>query len=94
MRFPLVLVAALAAALPPSAPAQPLPELGDAAGAAIAPQTERRIGESIVREIRFRDPAYVDDAEVTDYIDALGRRLLGVVPGTRQDFEFLSLIHI
>jgi predicted Zn-dependent protease len=91
MRFPFVLLAALAAALPLAAPAQPLPELGDAAGAAIAPQTERRIGESIVREIRFRDPAYVDDAEVTDYIDALGRRLLGALPGARQDFEFFAV---
>jgi predicted Zn-dependent protease len=91
MRLPLLLLAALAAALAPSAPAQTLPELGDAAGAAIAPQTERRIGESIVREIRFRDPAYVDDAEVTDYIDALGRRLLGAVPGARQDFEFFAV---
>jgi predicted Zn-dependent protease len=91
MRFPFALLAALAAALPLAAPAQPLPELGDAAGTAIAPQTERRIGESIVREIRFRDPAYVDDAEVTDYIDALGRRLLGAVPGARQDFEFFAV---
>jgi predicted Zn-dependent protease len=91
MRLPTVLLAAFAAALPLLAPAQPLPELGDAAGAAIAPQTERRIGESIVREIRFRDPAYVDDAEVTDYIDALGRRLLGALPGARQDFEFFAV---
>ena len=48
-----VLPAALAAALASgSAPAQPLPELGDAASAAISPQVERRIGESIAREIR------------------------------------------
>jgi predicted Zn-dependent protease len=91
MRLPFVLLAALAAAWPCLAPAQPLPELGDAAGAAIAPQTERRIGESIVREIRFRDPAYVDDPEVSDYIDALGRRLLGALPGARPDFEFFAV---
>jgi predicted Zn-dependent protease len=91
MRFTLVLLAGLAAAMAPSAPAQLLPELGDVAGSVIAPQTERRIGESIVREIRFRDPAYVDDAEVTDYIDALGRRLLGALPGARQDFEFFAV---
>jgi predicted Zn-dependent protease len=33
----------------------------------------------------------VDDAEVTDYIDALGRRLLGALPGARQDFEFFAV---
>lgn len=93
MRLPILLLAALAAALPLPAPSQTqtLPELGDAAGAAIAPQTERRIGESIVREIRYRDPAYVDDAEVTDYIGALGRRLVGAVPGARQEFEFFAV---
>jgi len=84
----LVLAAALAAG---SALAQPLPELGDAASAAIAPQVERRIGESIVREIRNRDPAYVDDAEIADYLDHLGRRLLAAVPGARQDFEFFAV---
>ena len=93
MRLTLALIAALAAAAVPfgHAPAQPLPELGDAAGAAIAPQVERRIGESIMREIRFRDQAYVDDAEVTDYLDNLGRRLLAAVPGARQDFEFFAV---
>jgi predicted Zn-dependent protease len=93
MRFLIVLLAACAAAWPCLAPAQPqpLPELGDAAGAAIAPQTERRIGESIVRDIRYRDPAYVEDAEITDYIDALGRQLLATVPGARPDFEFFAV---
>jgi predicted Zn-dependent protease len=93
MRFKRFMVAVLAGAVVPLAPvpAQPLPELGDAAGAAIAPQTERRIGESIVREIRYRDPAYVDDAEIADYLDNLGRRLLAAVPGARQDFEFFAV---
>lgn len=93
MRLTLALFAALAAAALPfgHALAQPLPELGDAAGAAIAPQVERRIGESIMREIRARDQAYVDDAEVTDYLDNLGRRLLAAVPGARHDFEFFAL---
>jgi predicted Zn-dependent protease len=90
MRFPcLCLVALMVFAL--RAPAQPLPELGDAAGAAIAPQVERRIGESIVREIRYRDPAYVDDAEVTAYLDNLGRRLLSTIPDARHEFEFFAV---
>ena len=89
---PFLLVALAVGALPfNQAPAQLLPELGDAAGAAIAPQVERRIGESIAREIRYRDPAYVDDAEITDYLDNLGRRLLAAVPGARHDFEFFAV---
>ncbi len=93
MRFTLVLLAGLLAALSPAAraPAQPLPELGDAAGAALPPQVERRIGESIVRDIRERDPAYLDDPEVARYLDGLGRRLLVAVPGARQDFEFFAM---
>lgn len=71
--------------------AQALPELGDAAGAAIAPQVERRIGESIVRDIRYRDPAYLDDPEVSAYLDGLGRRLLAANPAARQDFEFFAV---
>jgi predicted Zn-dependent protease len=93
MRLMLVLLAGLLAAVSPAmrALAQPLPELGDAAGAMLAPQVERRIGESIVREIRERDAAYLDDAEVARYLDGLGRRLLGAVPGARQDFEFFAM---
>ncbi len=93
MRRTLALLAGLTAAALPfgQAPAQTLPELGDASSAAISPQVERRIGESIAREIRFRDPAYVDDAEVADYLDHLGRRLLAAVPGARHDFEFFAV---
>ncbi len=89
----LVLLAGLLAVLSPAtrAPAQPLPELGDAAGAALTPQVERRIGESIVREIRERDPAYLDDAEVARYLDGLGRRLLVAVPGAQYGFQFFAM---
>jgi len=90
MRCTALLTAALLAGTAPLA-AQPLPELGDAAGAAIAPQVERRIGESIMREIRYRDPAYVDDPEISDYLDGLGRRLLAANPEARQEFEFFAV---
>ncbi len=88
-----VLLAGLLAVLSPAtrAPAQPLPELGDAAGAALPPQVERRIGESIVREIRERDPAYLDDAEVARYLDGLGRRLLAALPGAKHEFQFFAM---
>ncbi|MGD9952091.1 MAG: M48 family metalloprotease [Burkholderiales bacterium] len=87
MRFLSLLLGGWLACLAPAS-AQPLPELGDAAGAAIAPQVERRIGEAIARDIRFRNPSYVDDAEINDYLDSLGRRLLAASAQARQGFEF------
>ncbi len=90
MRCTVLFTAVLVAGASPLA-AQPLPELGDAAGAAIAPQVERRIGESIMRDIRYRDPAYVDDAEISDYLEGLGRQLLASNRDARPDFEFFAV---
>ena len=67
--------------------AQALPELGDASAAAISPMEERLLGERIMREIR-RDPAYLDDPEMTDYVAALGGRLTARSGDARQEFEF------
>ena len=75
----------------PRALAQGLPDLGDASSSALPPQVERRIGESIVRDIRQREPSYLDDAEVTDYLNVIGARLVAAVPGARQDFEFFAI---
>ena len=71
--------------------AQSLPDLGGAGDAGLPPQTERRIGESIMRDIRFRDPNYLDDAEISDYLGALGGRIAQHAAGARQDFEFFAV---
>lgn len=71
----------------PRALAQALPELGDVSAAAISPREERQLGERIMREIR-RDPAYLDDPEVADYVAALGGRLTARSGEARQEFEF------
>ena len=68
--------------------AQSLPELGDASGSLISPQTERKIGEQAMREIRQRDPHFLDDPELTGYINDVGRRIVSASPEGRQDFEF------
>ena len=68
-------------------PTQNLPDLGDSSQTDITPQVERRIGESIMREIR-RDPAYVDDPEIKDYVQSIGYRLVAASGETRQEFEF------
>jgi beta-barrel assembly-enhancing protease len=71
--------AALAVALllpPATAPAQsPLPALGDAASEHLAVNDEKRLGDLIMRDIR-RDPAYLDDAVLQDYIEQLWSPLL------------------
>jgi hypothetical protein len=51
---------------------------------------ERRIGESIMLEIR-RDPAWLDDPEVNSYLNRLGNRLAAQSTESRQEFEFFAL---
>jgi len=75
----------------PSAPSSQLPDLGDASGAELSPQTERKIGESIMRDIKFREPSYLDDPEVTEYLNDLGARLSNAGTGMRQDFELFAI---
>lgn len=88
--LPVALAVALGAGpLGPVAPAaaQNLPDLGEASQADLSPAEERRIGEEIMRQIR-RDPAYVDDPEVTEYVQRLGDQLAGARAGRGQSFEF------
>src|SRR5258706_1950159 len=91
MRFAVWLVV-LAAALAPRAFAQSqsavqsLPDLGSGDGS-LSPLMERRLGEQIIREIRFSVPSYVDDPEISYYIAQLDTRLTGA----RQDFEFFAI---
>ena len=74
----------------PRALAQGLPELGDASQAGFTPAQERRIGESIMREIRA-DRSYLDDPEAAEYLSNLGHRLAARSPDARQGFEFFLL---
>ncbi len=50
-----------------------LPNLGD--GAEVPLGVERRLGESIAREI-YRDPDYIDDVVLADYVQSLWQVLL------------------
>ncbi|MFN2646390.1 MAG: M48 family metalloprotease [Burkholderiales bacterium] len=90
MRFAAWTLAA-AVALSPRVFAQSLPDLGGTGDVALSPQMERRIGESIVRDIRFRDPQYLDDPDVADYLASLGARLAQANPAARQDLEFFAM---
>ena len=79
---------ALFLVLLPPALAEGLPELGDAAQLALTPQMERRVGESIMRDIRMHDSAFDEDPEATAYLNVLGNRLVSNSADARQDFEF------
>jgi len=72
-----------------------LPDLGDGSGGALTPQAERRIGERVMREIR-RDPDYVGDWLVLDYLDSVAARLAAAasaqfIGGYRPDFEIFAI---
>jgi predicted Zn-dependent protease len=74
----------------PRALAEGLPELGDAAQSSFTALEERRLGEEVMREIRA-DRSYYEDVEATDYINALGHRLVSRGSDSRQDFEFFLI---
>jgi len=83
------LLLALGAFLP-RALADGLPDLGEASQTVFSPQQERHIGESIMRDIRTsRD--LVDDAEITDYLNALGARLVANTQDPARSFEFFVI---
>jgi predicted Zn-dependent protease len=60
-----------------------LPSLGDSASEDLPVGAERRLGEQIMREIK-RDPAYLDDPVLLDYVRSLWRPLLQAA-GARGD---------
>lgn len=83
----LPLLFALAA---PYASAEGLPDLGESSQAGFSALDERKLGDEIMREVRV-DRSYYDDAEATDYLNALGRRLASHGSDTRQDLDFFLI---
>lgn len=86
-------VAALLActlALQPVA-ADELPELGDAASNDLSLSTEKKIGQQIMHEIRWREPPYLDDADVEAYLNQLGGRLAAVSNDPGFGFYFFPI---
>jgi len=71
--------------------ADDLPDLGESARAELSPQVERRIGENIMNEIRLREPSYVDDPEINDYLNNLGRHLAEASANPTGDFNFFAI---
>src|SRR5437870_10747390 len=70
--------------------AQTLPDLGDPSQALLSGAQERKLGESVMREIRSSG-GYLNDPEVNGYLNELGNRLVTAIPGAPFDFEFFAM---
>lgn len=86
--FPLLLSGTLIAA---PLHAFDLPDLGDVASTDLSPLMEREIGESIMREIRWQDPSYLDDVEIEDYVSRIGQRMVSVSSTPDSPFDFFVI---
>jgi predicted Zn-dependent protease len=90
--------AALAAPTVPvlhgSADTTGLPTLGDSARADLSPVMERKLGEEIMNDIR-RDPDYLDDDAIIEFLNNFGENLVSFAPGARgemnADFFFFAV---
>ncbi len=67
-----------------------LPDMGDISQEIISPQMERQIGEQSMFQIRA-DKSYMDDPEITDYLNRLGRKLVSNSPEPGAPFEFFAI---
>jgi len=67
--------------------ANELPDLGDVSATVMSPLQEQAIAEQIMREVAVSDDV-LSDVEVTDYLQALGARLVANGPEKQQKFNF------
>src|SRR5258705_2442320 len=56
----------------------------------MSPAQERKLGEAIMRQVRAGG-GYLDDAEVNDYLNELGNRLVTSTRDVKQDFVFFAV---
>jgi len=71
--------------------ADDLPELGDVASGELSLQAEKKVGQQIMHEIRWREPAYLDDPDVESYLNQLGNRLAAVSADPSFGFQFFPI---
>lgn len=76
--------------LPLRLAADGLPDLGDVAQTALTPQMEQQIGEQSMFQIRASE-RYLDDPELTDYLNRLGDRLVAHSSEPSQPFKFFLM---
>lgn len=88
-RLAALLLASLLAAS--SVSAHELPELGDVAAEDLPIGAEKRIGQQIMHEIRWREAAYLDDPDVEFYLNQLGNRLASFSADPGFGFQFFAI---
>ncbi len=71
--------------------ADDLPELGDVASNELSPMMEKKIGRQIMNEIRLREPAYLDDSDVENYLNVLGGKLVAASDDPGLGFVFFAI---
>jgi predicted Zn-dependent protease len=76
--------------VPPFALSDGLPDLGDVSQAELTPLQERQIGQQSMMQIRASNQ-YLDDAEINDYLNQLGGKLVENSPEPSLDFEFFAV---
>ncbi|WP_025602361.1 M48 family metalloprotease [Burkholderia sp. WSM2230] len=74
---------------------QQLPDLGSGGAGTLTPQAERKLGERVMRELR-RDPDYLDDWLVRDYLNSVAAKLAAAanalyIGGYRPDFDLFAV---
>jgi predicted Zn-dependent protease len=74
---------------------QQLPDLGNGGEGTLTPQAERKLGERVMREVR-RDPDYLDDWLVRDYLNSVSAKLAAAasalyIGGYRPDFDLFAV---
>lgn len=72
--------------------AQPvgLPSMGTASSADLPPMLERQLGEAIMAQGR-RDPTYINDPELRQYLTTMARKLSAFAPGGLPDIEVFGV---
>lgn len=92
-RFALCLGGALVAGvIGVTAHAQPsgLPSMGSAASAELPPMLEQTLGDAIMEQGR-RDPTYINDPDVSQYLAGLGRRLVAGSSNPAQSIQVFGI---
>ncbi|WP_211464440.1 M48 family metalloprotease [Collimonas silvisoli] len=67
--------------------AQNLPTLGDTSRESLSPLMERKLGEEVMHDIR-RDPDYMNDAPLLEYLNNFGWTLVAARPEVRGEAGF------
>jgi predicted Zn-dependent protease len=73
-------LAVASAHMPSQAQPSGIPSMGVAAGAELSPALERTLGAAIMEQGR-RDPSFIADPDISQYLTDVGRRLAASAPG-------------